>query len=60
LTKTGSEHPFVGPNLAYGISEKVTKRTIRDGMNRKHQEPQEFIRGQKCSKELPSGATGTE
>jgi hypothetical protein len=47
MTKTGSQHPRVGPNLACGISEKVGKRAIKDWMKRKHQEPREFITGQK-------------
>jgi hypothetical protein len=43
VRKTSSKYPLAGPNLAYGISKKVTKRTISDGMNRIHQQPWEFI-----------------
>jgi hypothetical protein len=33
---TGSEHPFIGPEPAYGISTGVAKKAVRDWTNRKH------------------------
>jgi hypothetical protein len=36
LARTGSEHPFVGPEPAGGISIGVTKRAVRDWANRNH------------------------
>jgi hypothetical protein len=37
LARTGSEHPFTGPEPAYGISIEVAKKAVRDCMNRNHQ-----------------------
>jgi hypothetical protein len=34
LARTGSEHPFTGPEPACGISTGVAKKTARDCMNR--------------------------
>jgi hypothetical protein len=36
LARTGSEHPFTGPEPACGISIGVAKKAVRDGMNRNH------------------------
>jgi hypothetical protein len=34
LARKGSEHPFIGPETACGISVGVAKRAVRDWMNR--------------------------
>jgi hypothetical protein len=34
LARTGSEHPFIGPELACGISIGVAKKVVRDWTNR--------------------------
>jgi hypothetical protein len=36
LARTGSEHPFIGPELACSISVGVTKKAVRDWRNRNH------------------------
>jgi hypothetical protein len=36
LARTGSEHPFTGPEPACGISIGVAKRTVRDRTKRNH------------------------
>jgi hypothetical protein len=36
LARTGSEHPFTGPEPAYGISIRAAKRAVRDWTNRNH------------------------
>jgi hypothetical protein len=36
LARTGSEHPFVGPEPACGITIRVAKRAVRDWTNRNH------------------------
>jgi ribonuclease HI len=36
LAKTGSEHPFTGPEPACGISIGVAKKAVRDWMKRNH------------------------
>jgi hypothetical protein len=36
LARTGSEHPFTGPETACGISIGVAKRAVRDWMKRNH------------------------
>jgi hypothetical protein len=36
LARTGSEHPFAGPEPACGISVGVSKKAVRDWMNRNH------------------------
>jgi hypothetical protein len=38
LAKTGSEHPFIGPEPACGISVGVAKKVVRDWTNKKHKE----------------------
>jgi ribonuclease HI len=35
LARTGSEHPFTGPEPACGISFGVAKRAVKDWMNKK-------------------------
>jgi hypothetical protein len=36
LARTGSEHPFTGPEPACGNSIGVAKRTVTDWTNRNH------------------------
>jgi hypothetical protein len=36
LARTGSEHPFTGPEPACGISFGVAKIAVRDWTNRNH------------------------
>jgi hypothetical protein len=36
LVRTGYEHPFIVPELAFGISIGVAKNAVRDWMNRNH------------------------
>jgi ribonuclease HI len=36
LAKTGSEHPFIEPEPACGISIGVAKKTVKDWTNRNH------------------------
>jgi hypothetical protein len=55
LASTGSEHPFTGPEPAYGISIGVAKRAVRDWTNRNHTKQWESTTGLKRIKELISG-----
>jgi hypothetical protein len=36
LARTGSEHPFTGPETACGISVGVAMKEVRDWTNRNH------------------------
>jgi hypothetical protein len=36
LARTGSEHPFIGPEPACGISIGAARKVVRDWTNRKH------------------------
>jgi hypothetical protein len=36
LARSGSEHPFIGPEPACGISVGVAKKAVRDWTNRNH------------------------
>jgi hypothetical protein len=36
LARTGSEHPFTGPEPACGISNGIVKKAVTDWMNRNH------------------------
>jgi ribonuclease HI len=36
LARTGSEHPFIGPEPACGISIEAAKKAVRDWTNRNH------------------------
>jgi ribonuclease HI len=38
LAKTGSEHPFIGPEPACGISVGIAKKAVRDWTDRNHKE----------------------
>jgi hypothetical protein len=37
LARMGSEHPFIGPEPACGISVGVAKKAVRDWTNRNHE-----------------------
>jgi hypothetical protein len=50
LARTGSEHPFIGPELACGISVGVTKKAVRDRTNRNHVKHWESKTGLKQAK----------
>jgi hypothetical protein len=43
LARTGSEHRFIGPEPACGISIGVAKRTVRDWTKRNEAKQWEFI-----------------
>jgi hypothetical protein len=45
LAKAESDHPFIGPEPACGISIGVSKKAVRDWMSRKHQEYLESLTG---------------
>jgi hypothetical protein len=53
--RTGSEHPFTGPEPACGISIGVSKKAVRDGTNRNHKKYWEFTTGLKQTKGLLLG-----
>jgi hypothetical protein len=55
LARTGSEHPFTGPEPACGTSAGVAKRAVRDWTNRNHKNQWESITGLKQAKGLISG-----
>jgi hypothetical protein len=55
LARTGSEHPFIGPEPACGISVGVAKKAIRDWSNRNHQKYWESLTGLKQAKGLTQG-----
>jgi hypothetical protein len=48
--KTGSDHPFIGPEPACGISIGVAKKAVRDWTNRNHTELWESTTGLKKAK----------
>jgi hypothetical protein len=45
LARTGSEHPFIGPEPACGISIGVARKAVRDWTNRNHKKHWESITG---------------
>jgi hypothetical protein len=45
LAKTGSEHPFIGPEQACGITVGVAKKVVKDWTNRNHKEYWESTTG---------------
>jgi hypothetical protein len=55
LARTGSEHPFIGLELACGISVGVAKRAVRDWTNRNHIKQWESTTRLKHAKGLISG-----
>jgi hypothetical protein len=52
LARTGSEHPFTGPEPACGISIGVTKKAVRDWTKRNHKKHWESTTGLKEAKGL--------
>jgi hypothetical protein len=57
LARTGSEHPFIGPEPACGISVEVAKKAIRDCTNRNRQKYWESLNGIKQAKGLIQGSS---
>jgi hypothetical protein len=55
LARTGSEHPFVGPEPACGIPIGVPKKAVRDWTNRSHKKHWESTTGLKQAKGLTPG-----
>jgi hypothetical protein len=55
LAKTGSEHPFIGPEPACGISVGVAKKAVRYWINRNHKEYWEPSTGLRGAKGLIQG-----
>jgi hypothetical protein len=51
----GSEHPFIGPEPACGISIGVSKKAVRDWTNGNHKKHWESVTGLKQTKGLISG-----
>jgi hypothetical protein len=45
LARMGSEHPFIGPEPACGISVGAAKKAVRDWTNRNHKKHWESITG---------------
>jgi hypothetical protein len=43
--RTGSEHPFIGPEPACRITVGVAKKEVRDWTNRNHKKHWESITG---------------
>jgi hypothetical protein len=52
LARTGSEHPFIGPEPACGISIGVAKKVVGDWMNRYHKKHWESVTALRQAKEL--------
>jgi hypothetical protein len=50
LARTGSEHPFIGPEPACGISIGVAKKAVRDWMNRNQNKHWESVTGLRQAK----------
>jgi hypothetical protein len=57
LARMGSEHPFIGPEPACGISTGVAKQVVRDWMNRNHKKNWESVTGLKHAKGLILGSS---
>jgi hypothetical protein len=55
MAKIGSEHPFIGPEPACGISTGVAKKTIRDWMTMNHKKYWESLTGLRQAKGLIRG-----
>jgi hypothetical protein len=50
LARTGSEHPFIGPEPACGISIGIAKKAVRDWTKRNHKNYWESVTGLKQAK----------
>jgi hypothetical protein len=55
LESTGSEHLFIGPEPAYGISIGVAKKVVMDWTSRNHKEYWESLTGLRQAKGLIQG-----
>jgi hypothetical protein len=55
LARTGSEHPFTGPEPACSISNGAARKAVSNWLNRKHIKQWESIIGLRQAKELISG-----
>jgi hypothetical protein len=55
LARTGSEHPFIGPEPAQGILIGVAKKVVRDWTNINHKKHWESTTGLKQAKGLIPG-----
>jgi hypothetical protein len=55
LARTGSEHPFTGPEPACGISIGVAKKAVRDWTDRDYEKYWESTTGLKQAKGFISG-----
>jgi hypothetical protein len=55
LPRTGSEHPFIGPEPTCGISTGVAKKAVRDWTNRNHKKHWESVTGLRQAKGLILG-----
>jgi hypothetical protein len=55
VARTGSEHPFTGPEPAYGISIGAAKKAVRDWTDRNHKKYWESTTGLKQAKRFISG-----
>jgi hypothetical protein len=47
MARTGSEHPFIGPEPACGFSVGVAKKMVRDWTNRNHKKHWKSVTGLK-------------
>jgi hypothetical protein len=52
MARIGSEHPFIRPEPACGISIAVAKKAVRDWTNRNHKQHLESTTGLKQAKGL--------
>jgi hypothetical protein len=57
LARTGSEHPFIGPEPACGISTRVAKKSVRDWTDRNNKKYWESTTGLKQAKGFISGSS---
>jgi hypothetical protein len=55
LTRTGSEHPFIGPEPVCGISVRVAKKAVRDWTDRNYKKYWGSTTGLKQAKGFLSG-----
>jgi hypothetical protein len=55
LARTGSEHPFIGPEPACSISIGLAKKAVRDWRNRNHKKHWESVTGLNQAKGLTLG-----